>query len=301
MSSRDDAAPPGWEVNPSTPGQRAPIVALGLAGLVASAIACAHAWRFTLELWEPFPVVTRNGWTVPAVPVPGPELDLAAFVAIVVLALVGRSDRWRSRSGWTIAANLVVLMTAVSSVLRWSMQFALSGSTSSVFFFTTAVATALIPLSADEMYAALVHRRCAARARARAEAQEGETDYLGPKHMQLGTRASDWTGYASGSVGVLLGLWLVLMAPNVGGIAAVHERIAGIAIIVIAATSLAQVARPVRWLNAAIGLALLVAPLVYPYSMRGAYHAVLVGLFLAMVSVSLSSDGAPSDDRPATR
>ncbi len=82
-------------------------------------------------------------------------------------------------------------------------------------------------------------------------------------------------------VSLALGIWL-LIAPDVfgyGNPASSVERIIGPIVIVVAALAIRGVTRPVRHLNIATGLALLIAPWVFTYmSIPAIANIALVGM-----------------------
>lgn len=50
----DDDTPPGWSLNPSTWGQRLPLVAVALAGVAVAVYLALYQWRIVDRVWEPF-------------------------------------------------------------------------------------------------------------------------------------------------------------------------------------------------------------------------------------------------------
>lgn len=262
MTPSDVDVPPGWKVDPSAPGQRAPVVALGLVGLAVSTFSALHA-RGIVGVWEPLLRSDESGWVRPAVEAPSPELDLVGFACVVATTLLGGRARWRT-SPWLVGATaLAVAFTVVSAVWRWSVQYASIGMTSTLFLLTAASAVAITPLVADEVYAALFRRGAVAPGTA--------------------ARLDDDVGYVSGAGAILVGLWL-LVAP-LPTRAALHAHLLGAVVIAIGALSLAKVARSARWLNAALGALLMLSPLLVAYTLRGAIHMLVSGLLLLVVSV----------------
>ena len=280
MPSPHLAAPPQWDVNPSARSQRAPLVALSLVGLALSIATTLHA-RGVLEVfWEPFPVVTADGWIRRSLAVPLPELDIIGFGAVLVTSLLGRKDRWRTVPSLAVATGIAVAFTAVSAVARWTTQYAATGRSSTLFFLLTGCAIALMPLVADEVYSAvLVPEGTSARGRLQTRV--------------MGGRVTDALGYVSGTGAIIVGLWLLGAPLPASATATVHAHIAGGVIVAVGALSLAKVARPTRWVNAAIGAALLVAPLAYGYSLHGAIHIVVAGLLLLVVSSAFDDPREP--------
>ena len=263
MLSPDHAAPPRWDVNPSARSQRAPVVTLSLVGLALS-IACTLHARGVLEVfWEPFPVVTADGWIRRSLAVPMPELDIIGFGAVLVTALLGRKDRWRTIPSLVVATGVAVAFTAVSTVARWTAQYAESGRSSTLFFVLTGCAIALMPLVADEVYAAILGLR-GTHSRGRLQKRA------------MGGRVTDALGYVSGTGAIMVGLWLLGAPLASSAKATVHAHVAG----------------------GIIGGALLIAPLAFGYSLRGAIHIVVAGLLLLVLSSAFDD---PREPRTSSR
>jgi hypothetical protein len=129
---------------------------------------------------------------------------------------------------------------------------------------------------ADEMYAA------DARLMKRASWFQPRR-YHGALGMHVGEPAHGGERYVPGAVGILIGVWL-LFTPLAAEPAVTHARVLGVIVCAVAALSLAEVARPARWLNVALGLFVLATPILFGYGVRGAMHAVMIGILLAMGS-----------------
>lgn len=273
MPSRDPSAPPRWEVNPSAPGQRAPVVALGLVGLTISLACTLHRYGVIDTLWEPLPAVTADGWIRSAVAAPWPTLDAAGFAATSATALVGGRDRWRRSPTLALVSGGAAVLTAIAALVRWTWQYAVLGTTSTLFFFSTATAVALLPLVADEVYAAAAGPDRLARRR-------------------VGSRIGDGITYLGGGGAVAIGLFLLAAPLAPWSRAALHAHLVGGLVAAIGALTLARVTRSARWLNAGIGTWLLISPLVAGYTLRGALHMVITGLLLLVLSIAFEDPEA---------
>ena len=315
MGASASLAPPGWQVNPSVAGQRASIVTLGLAGMLLATVCAMHA-KGAVRLWEPLPVITAEGWVLPAVPAPLPELDLIGFAAIVLLTMLGGADRWRTRPKLVLANAAAVGLTAGALVVRWTWQYLELGTTSTLFFLTAAAAVAMLPLVADEAYAAGVGWRGLAsdderltelKEEEEEEEEEGEeADEAGviprshprPRPELRRLQKTDWSGYLAGVGGVVVGLALLLVPVTMfSWRAAKHGHLLGGLVAAVGALSLARAARPARWLNVGIGAWLLVAPLAFGYGLRGTVYSIVMGLSLMVVSTLLAEPDRRRDSQ----
>jgi hypothetical protein len=276
MSTTRSVDPPGWEFNPSARGQRDALVVASVAGFVASIVCMMHARGWIAALWEPFPRI-HQGWVLAPSPAHLPWLDVVAFLVVGILALVGPRDRWRSHPWLPIATGAVAAFEAISAVVRWTIQYALDGSTSTLFTIVAACAIALLPLAADETFAAVVHEERVLRG------ASPYRDLAGPRGEKIGFRVTDLSGYVAGIGAIAVGIWLLVA--SVPPRASTHAHELGAIIVTIGALSLAQAARTARWANAAIGVWLMIAPLVEGYRVRGTIHFLIAGLVLLTISV----------------
>lgn len=285
-------APAGWGFNPSNARHRIRAWACGAGGLALSVVCLLHAHGIVDPLWEPWPVVDANGWILPAARAPWPELDVIGFATMLVLAALGGDDRWRARPRTVIAMGVAAALTVAFSLLGWALQFAVVGTTSTLFFASVAAAVGTLALIEDEVYAAVVHLR-----RSRLDPASDNLPYDSVTGGRLGISSPPSADYAAGASAMLLGVALLVVSNGVSMRAAAHERLLGGVVVAVGALSLAQVARPLRWINAAIGAWLLVAPLAHGYALRGTIHSVVFGLLL----LAVSTVGAPLAERRQRR
>lgn len=250
--------PPGWQVNPSARSRRAPLVAFGLAGLALSVVGALRSAATTDQV-----------------------RDAIGFSAVALTAALGKSDRWRTRPALVLAFGVAVATTAASAIAHWSIEYALAGTTSATFVFTTAFAVMPLPFAADEVYAAVTRAY---------EDVGARSSVFSGRH---GARPTDTAAYVAGAGAIVVGMWLLLVPGFVGSQAGMHARVIGAPVIAIGALTLARVTRACRWGNAVIGAWLLAAPLLYGYQLRGAIQAIIAGISLLMVSVALA-DPEPS-------
>jgi hypothetical protein len=103
------------------------------------------------------------------------------------------------------------------------------------------------------------------------------------KEMLSGGVNVPWNLLAS----VLVGAWLMLTRLTVGadGALANADHLIGALVITVAVTAFAEVGRPVRYLNALFGAALLVVPFVYGATGAVMISEVVCGLLLIVLSV----------------
>ncbi len=280
---KERSAPPGWEVNPSNALHRGPLVVVAAIGLMLSLVNFLHAQGVIEQMWEPFPMITPQGWVLRAPPFPHPELDVVGFGVLLVLSVLGSTERWRTRPLLTVVCGTCALVVATSALVRWLQQFATTGTTSTIACVVTTVAIAAAPFSLDELFVAVL--------------REGELHHVRPTDRPYRTSTapepSNGVGgsrYAAGLSAVAIGVVLLVVANGLVPSATVHARIFGAIIATVGALSLPQVSRPLRWVNAGIGAWLIVAPLVFGYRVRETLHFMILGLLLMSVSIALGDD-----------
>lgn len=250
-------------------GRFASIVAVGLVGLVASIASALQAHGWLPSLWEPLPVVDASGWVVPALPPQVPGVDVLGFAVVVVFAALRRSQGLPRRTK-AVGLAAASFATAVSAVARFGAHYVTVGRPSALFVVVTCAAIALLPLAGVEVAETVAPARLA----------EARRD------------AGDGLDNVAGVGGILLGLWLLGIPLASAPRAALHAHLVGGVVVAVAALSLAPMMRPARWVNAAIGAALFLAPLIAGYRLLGTLHLLVTGLLLLTVSVAFAEPRA---------
>lgn len=112
--------PPGWRTNPSAWPERRAQVALAAAGAVVAGYLTLVQLRVLGPAWDPLfgsgSSRVLHSALSRALPFPDAGLGLLAYLADVVLGLVGGTDRWRSSPLPAYLLALVVLGAAVGGV-----------------------------------------------------------------------------------------------------------------------------------------------------------------------------------------
>jgi hypothetical protein len=289
-------SPPGWGFNPSARRYRMRAVAVCCIGLVLATACLLHTRGFIDRLWEPLPMIDDDGWILPPLRAPWPSLDLVGFAVVLVLTSIGGADRWRTRPRTVIAAGVAAALTVATTLLGWGLQFAIAGTTSSLFFLTAAAAIATLAILEDEVYAAVVHLR-----RDRFEPGSDDLPYVSMTGEPIGRRGPPAIDYAAGIGAMLVGAAMLMASNGVALRSAAHARFLGGLVVAIGALSLAQVARPLRWVNAAIGVWLVVAPLLHGYMVRDTIFSTIFGMMLLAVSTVANAPAEAADGATRSR
>jgi hypothetical protein len=306
MTMKGPAIPPGWSYNPSAWPQRAPIIALAFVSFLVARYMAAFQLGHIPSAWDPFfgngtERVLRSDVSR-AWPISDAGLGAMTYMIETLMGLMGDQRRWRTMPWMVAGFGVVVVPLGIVSIALVIMQPLAVGAWCSPCLFTAAAMLLMIPLSLDEIVAMvqLVVRK----------KREGQSAWrvfwLGanlpdetpaweparepswrPRGMLWGFTSS-WSLWLT----VLAGVWL-MFAPAAFGIgieqkAADSDHLVGAILIVVAIISLAEVARPARFLNVPLGLWLMIAP----WFLTGATFAsqcssALSGLAVVLLSLPL--------------
>lgn len=282
----DDDRPLGWSYSPSSFSQRIPIVALAFVGLFVSRYLAAYQMGHIDGLWDPFfgpgDASARNGseavvtsWVSKGFPIPDAGLGAFAYALDILAGSIGDRRRWRTMPWMVFLFGLLVIPLGVVSVTFIIIQPPLIGALCTLCIIQAAVTVILIPYSVDEVLASAQYLL---RAR-----QAGEPFWRtfwmgGPSLSEDQTPAPDldrspwefikdfatggvtfpWMLVASTALGALL-----MATPLVFGTRAplyFSDHIAGCLVIMVAVTAMAEIVRPVRFLNVALGAWVVASP-----------------------------------------
>jgi nucleoside-diphosphate-sugar epimerase len=302
--------PPGWDYNPSTWIQRLPVIALALVGLYISRYLAAYQLGHIDTVWDPFfaggpgpkngteEIITSS--VSQAWPVPDAGVGALTYLLEIITGSIGSSRRWRTMPWLVLLFGLMIVPLGVVSIFFIIIQPIWIGTWCTLCLIAAAAMLLQIPYSLDEIVATwqFLRRRHRAGAGALRALIFGDTDEgtavrePPPFERAPGQVVRDML---TGGVGLpwslaavmAIGAWLMLTRLTMGvegDLANAHHLIGSLAITV-AVTACAEVARPVRWLNVLLGLALIVASFVY--SDGGMVQVVSAALGVALVALSV--------------
>jgi hypothetical protein len=114
---------PGWSHNPSEWKARLPVIVLALLGCGIATYLTLYQVDVLHQVWEPFFgdgshfILKKSALVRFLHPVPDASLGAAAYLAEVVVELIGGRDRWRNKT-WVVAFNgLIALSLALMGIL----------------------------------------------------------------------------------------------------------------------------------------------------------------------------------------
>ena len=303
--------PIGWTYSPSTYLQRLPIIALGFLGLVIARWLTAYQLGHVDGVWEPFfaaPVAGtgENGTEhiitsdlSKAWPIPDAGLGAVSYVFEVLMGAMGGRSRWRTMPWMVAGFGIVVVPLGVVSIIFIIVQPIMIGTWCTLCLLTALLMLIMIPYSLDELVAMgqfllRSHRRGKgfwrtffqgdAEPDAGRDELPGFGDGLRPAVASAVRGVTvPWTLLASALLGASL-MFTRLLFGTAQPMANI-DHLAGALVLTVAVIAMAEVARPLRLINVAFGLALVVAPWISDgASLLGAWGTTLVGAALIALS-----------------
>jgi nucleoside-diphosphate-sugar epimerase len=307
--------PVGWSYNPSTWTQRLPIIVLAIVGLYVSRYLAAYQLGHVDNVYEPFfdgsPSDPKNGteeiitsWVSEAWPVSDAAVGGYTYALEILTGAVGSRARWRTMPWLVVLFGLMIAPLGVVSIFFIVIQPILLGTWSTLALLAAAAMLVQIPYSLDELLASVqfVRRRVRAGSRWLTVVLRGDTDDVarrgGPsravdeldapawalvKDAVGGGVSLPWNLAVAGIVALSL-LFTRLFLGADGTLANAHHLIGALALTVLSIAA-AEVARPVSYLNVALGLALLAAPFVYDADTAQTAFTIAAGIAIAALSV----------------
>lgn len=303
--------PLGWSYSPSSYVQRVPIVALAFVGLFVSRYLAAYQMGHVGSVWDPFfpgTADTANGTEAvitsavsKAFPIADAGFGAMAYALDILTGAIDDRRRWRTSPWLVLIFGILIIPLGVVSVGFIIIQPTVIGALCTLCLFQAAVTVVLIPYSIDEVLATvqfLFQSRRAGRsfwktslhggpALQEKRDRSGDLGSLGAvaRDFVNGGVSYPWTLTASVGIGACL-----LAAPllSVSSPPLAHsDHIAGCLVIVIAVTALAEVARPVRFLNITLGLWVAASPFVLTGAemSAAAIFDIVAGLGLVLLSL----------------
>jgi Vitamin K epoxide reductase family len=306
--------PPGWSYNPSVWTQRLPIIGLALIGLYVSRYLAAYQLGHVPSVWEPFfagsAADPRNGTeeiitssVSRAWPVSDAAVGGYTYLLEILTGIVGSRTRWRTMPWLVLLFGLMIAPLGITSIFFIVIQPIIIGTWSTLALIAAAAVLVQIPYSLDEMIATLqfLRRRINAGQNwlrvlllggtddmpgvANTKAPRDEFDRPPSailKEMFGGGVSLPWNLAVCALIGLSL-LFTRLTLGTDGSLANAHHLIGSLVLTVVSVAA-AEVARPVRYVNAVLGAALLVVPFVYESDFPGTIASVISGAALIALS-----------------
>jgi hypothetical protein len=156
-----DATPAGWDYNPSTWGQRVPILVMAVIAFVAAAYLAAYQLHFVAAPWEPFfgddSKKILESWISRLFPVSDAALGACTYLLDFAAGVVGGVRRWKTMPWLVILFGILVGPLGAVSVGLVILQPVLFSAWCTLCLFTAILSVLMIGPAMDEVLASLQH------------------------------------------------------------------------------------------------------------------------------------------------
>jgi hypothetical protein len=304
MEMKGPDIPPGWNYNPSSWLQRAPMIALSLIGFLISRYLAAYQLGYISHPWDPFfgngTATVLTSTVSKAWPISDAGFGALAYLLEALSGFMGDRTRWRTMPWMVLMFALLVVPLGVTSIVLVMMQPMVVHAWCGLCLIAAIAMLAMVPFALDEVVA-MVQFLAAARRQGK---DFWHIFWMGGTIENGGSPDPDRTTfsftrrYIAGVQGVTLpwllsaqiviGTWLMAV-PDVlrsTGAAANSDHLVGALILTIAAVAMAEVTRAARFLNTAIGLWMLAAPwLLGGFTPAAFWNELIAGALLIAVTL----------------
>lgn len=273
--------PPGWTYCPSTWAQRLPIIVMGALGFLIARYLAAYQMGHTEYIWDPFFGGTggRNGTETiitsdvsKAWPIPDGGLGAVAYMLEILMGAMGDKRRWRTMPWMVTFFGILVVPLGVVSIYFIIIQPIAIGTWCTLCLLAALAMLIMIPFAIDELVAMgqfLVWSRRSGKSLLRMFFMGGALDGgKEDKGSDLDSVRSSvtamfqgvtlpWTLVASAA----LGIWLMFTRLTLATVPpmADSDHLVGALVATTAVVAMAEVVRPLRFVNVLFGAWLLLA------------------------------------------
>ena len=302
--------PPGWTYSPSSWLQRLPIIALGFFGFLIARYMAAYQLGHIDAVWEPFfsGGSGRNGTEYiitsdvsRAWPIADAGLGATSYMIEALMGAMGSAKRWRTMPWMVTFFFILVVPLGGVSIFFIIIQPIVIGTYCTLCLIAAAAMLVMIPLTLDEVVAMGQYMLRSVRAGrpfwrtffhggpdVGGQPDERDPGFGAPLARQAEAAVwgvtLPWTLVAS----CALGAWLMLARGVLGteGAMADSDHLVGAMIITVAVCAMAEVGRPLRFLNILFGLWLIASPwLLSGATIAASWNDVVIGLLVVGLSL----------------
>jgi hypothetical protein len=287
-----------------------PIIILALVGLYVSRYLAAYQLGHIDGVWEPFfaggpepkngseEIITSS--VSEAWPVSDAGVGGVTYMLEMLTGLIGSARRWRTMPWLVVLFGIMIVPLGAVSITFIVIQPIVIGTWCTLCLIAAAAMLLQIPYSLDELVATgqfLWRRKRAGQGLIRiffvgdtddGEPQSVEDDFeQSPKgivnEMLSGGVGAPWNLVLC----LVIGIWLMLTRITLGseGGMANADHLIGALVLTFTVTAFAEIARPLRFLNIAFGLALLITPFAYGAGWLTTVASLACGMGLIALSV----------------
>lgn len=297
--------PPGWSYTPSSWLQRLPLAALAFVGLLISRYLTAYQLGYIDRAWDPFfgegtmTIITSD--VSKAWPVPDAGVGAVAYTMELLMAVMGDKRRWRTMPWMVLAFVVLVVPLGVVSIFFIIIQPISIGTWCTLCLAAALAMVIMIPYSLDELVATgqfMLYAKRKGKPFWRTfwmgdamggGAEDKSKGFRGSWRETIAEAVDGVTVSWPLAVSALLGVWLMFtrLAFGSSGSMANSDHLVGALVVTFSVMAMAEVARPVRYINVAFGVWLVAAPwwLTGVGSALAAWNGVVAGLVLIALAL----------------
>ena len=298
--------PPGWSYNPSSWLQRTPMIVLAWVGFFFSRYLTAYQLGYIDSVWDPFfgtgTMRVLDSEVSLAWPISDAGLGTVSYLLEAQMGYMGGTKRWRTMPWMVAFFGILVVPLGVTSITLIILQPVAVGTWCTACLATAGAMLIMIPLTLDEVIAMgqfLLQSHREGKPFWRTFFKGDTIDGGGADSRSPGFTAPLKETAPAMAWGVnvpwnlllsaVLGLWL-MATPAVFGTppqssAGDSNHLVGALIVTVAVIAMAEVARPVRFINMLLGVWIIFAPwLLSGASATAGWNNVIVGVILILIS-----------------
>ena len=159
MQQQHFKIPAAWNYNPSTWGQRLPLVVIAFIGMCIALYMGAYQLRWIDNVWEPFfgngSKKILNSSISKILPIPDAILGAFGYFLDVVTGLIGKTTRWRTMPWMVIVFGVAVGPLGLVSILLVISQPVFLSAWCTLCLTSAVISVVMISPAMDEMLASL--------------------------------------------------------------------------------------------------------------------------------------------------
>ena len=302
--------PPGWSYSPSSWVQRLPMIALGFFGFLIARQLTAYQMGFSDHIFEPFfasGVPGRNGSehivtsaVSRAWPIADGGLGATSYLIETLMGAMGSAKRWRTMPWMVTFFFILVVPLGGVSIFFIVIQPIMIGTYCTLCLVAAFAMLLMIPLTLDEVVAMIqfmIRNHRAGRPFWRTFFKGGPDvggsvekgiGFDQPLPKQVGDAVRGVTLPWTLLIVCAAAAWLMFSRLVFGttGFIADNDHLVGAMVITVAVCAMAEVARPLRFLNVAFGGWLVLMPwLATGGSTAASVNEIVVGLLVIGLSL----------------
>lgn len=260
--------PLGWSYNPSTWGQRLPVIGLACLCWFLARYLAGYELGYSSTIWDPFfgngteKVLTST--ISRSFPVPDAGLGALAYTLEALLGCKGSEKRWRTMPWIVLSFGLLVIPVGIVSIILVMLQPIIVGAWCSICLLTAFLMILMVILTLDEVVASLqyLHWSCKKGHSFWQTFWKGGAIPDGPVRKKTNGEDCGFLGVSFHPyllVAALIGIFLMTLPSyfHLSNKLSDIIHVAGALSVVVSLVSLAEIARVGRILNILIGLVLI--------------------------------------------